>query len=245
MKTILKIPFDKCIVDRKRRGTAEAPDVIQKFAGEIKDAIWKEIKTSGDFETIQDNITNTALKAYEKGIVAGIGGDHSVAYGLMKAFSQKFKGGLIFFDAHLDCEDDFLPPTHEDLIKAAVNEGFFEPENILIIGARKFYPKEIKFVKEKGIKISKLEYIQNFIKDKENIYISIDIDVFDPKYAPGTGYPENDGFSPKQLMPVFEMLSKSKKVKGFDICEVCPKKDINNKTSILSADILEAFLRLI
>jgi len=236
MRTILKIPFDACIVDKEKRGAAEAPDIIQKF---VKDAIWKEIEISGDFETIQNNITKAAL---EEEIIIGVGGDHSVFYGLMRAFSKKFKGGLIFFDAHLDCEDDFHPPTHEDIIKAAVNEGFFEPENILMIGSRKFYPKELEFVKEKKIKLGKLEDIADFIRDKENLYISIDIDVFDPKFAPGTGYPEKEGLKPEDVFPVIKDLAKSGKVKGLDIVEVNPKKDIDNKTSKLAAKLLIEFL---
>lgn len=243
MVTILKIPFDKCIVDKDRRGAAEAPDVIQKFAGNVKDAIWKDVKISDDFEETQSNITKAALEGYKKGFVIGIGGDHSVSYGLIRAFSKKYeKRGLVVFDAHLDCEDDFLPPTHEDLIRAVVNERFVKPENILIVGARKFYPKEIKFVKKKKIRLGNLEDIGAFIKNVENLYVSVDIDVFDPKYAPGTGYLEKNGLEPEDVLLVIKNLAKSGKVKGFDIVEVNPKKDVENKTSKLAAKLLIEFL---
>lgn len=236
MKTIFKIPFDSGIIKQEKRGAAEAPDIIQKF---VKNAIWKEIEIAGDFETTSNNIT----KAVEnEDIIIGVGGDHSIAYGLMRAFSKKFNGGLIFFDAHLDCEDDFLPPSHEDIIKAVVNKGFFDPKNILIIGARKFYPKELEFIKEKEIKLGKLEDIQDFIKDKENLYVSIDIDVFDPEFAPGTGYPEKNGLKPEEVLLVIKELAKSGKVKGLDIVEVNPKKDSDNKTSQLAAKLLIGFL---
>jgi len=242
MKTILKIPFDLGTIGEERRGSAKAPEVVQGFVGNVKDAIWKEIEVTSDFEHTSDKITSAALEAYEKGQVIGLGGDHSIAYGLMRAFSHKFKGGLIFFDAHLDCEDDFLPPSHEDLIKAVVNEGFFAPEDILIIGARKFYPKEIEFVKKKNIRLGKLEDITEFIKDKENLYISVDIDVFDPEFAPGTGYPEKHGLNPEKVIPVIKELVNSGKVKGFDLVEINPKKDINNTTSKLAAKLLMVFL---
>jgi len=49
---------------------------------------------------------------------------------------------LLFFDAHLDCQDDFFPPTHEDVLKAIVKENFIAPENILAIGTRNYTKEE-------------------------------------------------------------------------------------------------------
>ena len=194
---------------------------------------------------MHQEVEAAASNAYKKGdFVIGLGGDHSVSYGLMKAFSKHFKNsGLIYFDAHLDCEDDFLPPTHEDIVRAAVNKKFFAPENILMIGTRKSYPKEVKFVEEKRIRLGKIEDIKDFIKNKDSIYISIDIDVFDPKYAPGTGYLEKDGLAPEQVIPAIKDLVKSRKVKGVDIVEVSPPKDKDGMTSKLAARILLDFLK--
>lgn len=242
--TIIKIPFDACIVERARRGTAKGPDAILSEL-KSKDFELFEVKELGDFEKMHQEVESLADKEYKKkNLVIGLGGDHSVSYGLMKSFSKHFKNsGLIYFDAHLDCEDDFLPPTHEDIVRAAVNEKFFAPESILMIGTRKSYPKEIEFVKNKGIKLGKIEDIKDFIKNKDSIYISIDIDVFDPKYAPGTGYLEKDGLAPEQVLPAIKELSKSRKVKGLDVVEVSPPKDINNVTARLAASLLLQFLK--
>ena len=47
----------------------------------------------------------------------------------MKGFSKKYPNAkLIFLDAHLDCQDDMLPPSHEDVLRAVINEGFFKPD---------------------------------------------------------------------------------------------------------------------
>ena len=245
MKTILKIAFDKCIVDKTRRGAAEAPDVIQGFVN-IKDAIWKEIKIASDFETTSNNITKTVL---DKDIIIGIGGDHSVSYGLMKAFSKKYPNiGLIVFDAHLDCESDFLPPDHEDILKAAVKEKLFK--KMFVAGVRNYTKEQQEFAMKNfswdSAKVSidtiKQHIQQEVLEQVDNIYISIDIDVFDPEFAPGTGYPEKDGLKPADVLPIILDLAKTGKVKGFDIVEVCPKKDVNNKTSKLAAKILIDFL---
>jgi agmatinase len=111
-----------------------------------------------------------------------------------------------------------------------------------MVGSRKAYPKETKFVKEKGIRLGKLEDIKNFIDGRNDIYISIDIDVFDPKFAPGTGYPEENGLKPGEILPIIKELAKSKKIKGIDLVEVSPPKDANNITSRLAAKILVEFL---
>jgi agmatinase len=248
MYTIVKIPFDKCIVGSKRRGAALGPGEIEKelksHAKDLQKMKFVEIKEKDDFEKLHREVETIAGKEYKAGnFVIGLGGDHSVSYGLMKAFFKYHKNAaLIYFDAHLDCEDDFLPPTHEDIIRAAVNERFFEPENILMVGSRKAYPKETKFVKEKGIRLGKLEDIKNFIDGKNDVYISIDIDVFDPKFAPGTGYPEENGLKPGEILPIIKELAKSKKIRGIDLVEVSPPKDANNMTSKLAAKILVEFL---
>ena len=91
------------------------------------------VQEKDDFEKLHSEVFTIADKEYKKGnFVIGLGGDHSVSYGLMRAFSKHHKNAaLIYFDAHLDCEDDFLPPTHEDIIRAAVNERFFAHKFIL------------------------------------------------------------------------------------------------------------------
>lgn len=240
MYTIIKVPFDKCIVEKERRGAALGPAAIEKELKGLQNLKFLEVAEKDDFEKLHKETENLTQKEYKKGnFVIGLGGDHSISYGLMKAFSRHHKNAaLIYFDAHLDCEDDFLPPTHEDIIRAAVNEKFFEPENILVIGSRKAYPKETKFVEEKGINIGKLENIKDFIKSREAIYISLDIDVFDPKFAPGTGYPEKAGLKPAEVLPAISDLMATKKVKGMDIVEVSPPKDTNNMTSKLAASII-------
>jgi len=246
MYTIIKIPFDKCIVEKERRGTALGPESILK---ELKFGILKntniiEVKELDDFEKMHKEVEDIAKKENKKkNFVIGLGGDHSISYGLMKAFAGSYKNtALIYFDAHLDCEDDFLPPTHEDIVRAAVNEKFFKPEDILIIGARKFYPKELVFIKEKEIKLGRLEDIESFLKDKNNVYISLDIDVFDPEFAPGTGYLENNGLKPEPVIQIIKKMMKTEKIRGIDIVEVSPPKDKNNITVRLATEILVEFL---
>lgn len=238
MLEILGLPFDRGIVEQRARGAAAAPHAIQKIVGRN----WKFIDVKGDFELVQNKISEYAAKQLENGLLIAVGGDHSVSYGLMRAFAKKFKSrALIYFDAHLDCEDGFLPPSHEDVIRAAIKKNFFEPNQILIVGARKFYPEELQFIRDCGVKIGRLDDIWRFVQDKEHLYISVDIDVIDPKYAPGTGWPEPGGLTPKQLEYALATLSQTGKVRAFDLVEICPKRD-NGRTVQLGAKILIDFL---
>ena len=81
------------------------------------------------------------------------------------------------------------------------------------------------------------------MKKVDNVYLSIDIDFFDPEFAPGTGYPEKNGFSPEQFLPILKELIKSGKVKGADIVEVSPPKDKDGMTAKLAARLLLEFLQ--
>ncbi len=242
--TILKIPFDKCIVEKDRRGAALGPDAIQKECEnyfQFPKVKWLGVKELNDFESMHEEAESLAAAEYKKGnLVIGLGGDHSVSYGLMKAFAKKHKkAGLVFIDAHLDCQDDFLPPTHEDILRAAVKEKLFS--EMVAVGTRNFTEKEKEFAEKNKINFSKdIDYkkIMNLCEKVENIYISIDIDAIDPAFAPGTGWPEPLGLMPQQVVTLLEFLKATKKVKGFDIVEVSPPKDVNNITSRLAARLL-------
>ncbi len=241
MISVIKIPFDKCIVEKERRGAALGPDAIQKECEnyfQFPKVKWLAVKELNDFESMHKEAESLAAGEYKKGnLVAGLGGDHSVSYGLMKAFAKKYKkAGLVFIDAHLDCQDDFLPPTHEDILRAAVKEKLFS--EIVVVGARNFTEKEKDFAEKNKINFSKeIDYkkIMALCEKVENIYISFDIDAVDPAFAPGTGWPESLGLMPQQVVTLLEFLKATKKVRGFDIVEVSPSKDVNNITGRLAA----------
>ena len=251
--SIIKIPFDKCIVEKDRRGTALGPDAIQnelnnffEFEKLKKNVKFHAVKELNDFNKLHKEVQTIAEKEYSaKNFVIALGGDHSVSLGAMKAFASKHKkNGLIFIDAHLDCQDDFMPPTHEDILRAVIKERLFS--EIIAIGTRNFTEKEKDFAESHKINFSNgIDYkkIMGLCKKVENIYVSLDIDAIEPAFAPGTGWPEPLGIFPQQLMTLLEFLKATKKVRGFDIVEVSPPKDVNNITSRLAARLLIEFLK--
>jgi agmatinase len=243
MDTILKIPFELGLVERERRGTARAPDAIEREYASLLNAPkarFISIKIENNFETDFSRIQRLAEK--QKKIIT-IGGDHSISFPLIKAFSKQHKNpALIYLDAHLDCEDDFIPPTHESILRAVIKQKLIPAENILVIGVRNWTKIEQAFVGKNKLNVifgcdleKSITAVKNFCKAHKNIYLSLDIDVIDPAFAPGTGWPEPAGFSSKEILSLLKSVSN---IRAFDVMEVSPKSDLNNSTSRLATRIL-------
>ena len=185
-----------------------------------------------------------------------LGGDHSISYSLTRAFldycqNSEKKPCLIVFDAHADCMQPMNEPTHEEWLRALVERGF-PAENILLVGVRNIWKEELQFLKEKRIRIITMnqllgdlqdtcDIIMEFSSGKE-LYVSVDIDVIDPGFAPATGYIEPGGLTSRQFIYLIQRINKIKNLRAIDIVEINPDKDINNLTVKLGAKILSELI---
>lgn len=224
----------------KNKGTELAPDLILKDINKL------------DLKIPNDDIIKTAEILENSNGDFFVGGDHSITYGLFKGFAKKFKNsGLIVFDAHPDCVNNFSPPTHEDFIRALVEENIVKSKNILLIGVRKIHKIEKKFLDSKKIRYIKMKDIKNpdilvneiksFAKKFDKLYLSLDIDVLDASLAAGTGYPEKSGFKINDLLCVLEKIIELN-IKRIDLVEINPLKD-NGKTIVCGKKIVEIFTK--
>ncbi len=240
----------------KNKGTALAPELLLK-----KLNVLEYQKT--EIQVIENNIeeTDKSIKENAKRLMLRkkfpvfLGGDHSISYSTVKAFSERHKNSsVIVFDAHPDCVQFFKPISHEDWIQGIVEEKIIDKKNILLIGTRKIHKLEKKYLEKKKIQTIKAEEIKKetknameklnkFLQKSQNIYLSIDIDVFDPKVCPGTGYLEKGGLTEKQFAPFFEKVLESGKVKAIDLVEINPKKDKKGKTLKVGENILKKILK--
>lgn len=232
----------------KTKGVEEAPEKIYS-----KIDFFVEI--TGDLVKDNEKIYNKAFESFGEGKVCFLGGDHSMSYPTARAFFDyvQDKGDdpcLIVFDAHPDLMEpvDSKIPTHEEWLKGLIDDGF-PIENILLVGVRNVDKNEKElFDKIRRVTIEELMFdlenktdaIMEFSKGRD-LYISFDIDVVDPAYAPGTGYPESGGISSKEFLYIVKRLAKMKNLKAFDIVEINPLKDIKDMTSQLGSKILELF----
>ncbi len=140
-------------------GPAEAPDLIvaelEKNKGVTGDVSSVDVDNS-DVETAEKVIYAKAREVFvdvgrEK--TAFIGGDHSISSPIVRAFNEKFSEAfLIVFDAHADCMPPMKEATHEEWLRAVIESGF-NPENVILIGARKIEAEEWRFLIENGVKV--------------------------------------------------------------------------------------------
>lgn len=221
--------------------------------GDIKIIAYDEMKTLENAEKAADEIIKN------KGFPFVLGGDHSISYPIIKALHDNSAGqiGIIHFDAHLDLVDGNEVQgkySQSSPIRRALELERVNPENIVQIGVRGFnYPWYDEYLKSEGIKqYTAFEVhnsdpldIANQVKDRlshcDKIYLTFDIDVLDPAFAPGTGADEPFGLNPNQCMLMLNEFYPI--VDAFDIAEVNPLYDIHNMTSALAARIMfECFI---
>ena len=210
-----------------------------------------------------------AIKQIEKGAyellnkvdgLISIGGDHTIAFPLLKAINKKFKGpvALLHFDAHLDTWDTYFgaPFTHGTPFRRAREENLFLDNASMHVGIRgPLYSKDdLKNDADFGFKIVHCDEFQSQgidkivkrIKDRVGdnpLYLSIDIDVLDPAFAPGTGTPEIAGITSREIVNVLRGLSGLNLISA-DVVEVSPAYDHAEITSLAAATIIYELINL-
>jgi len=233
-----------------KKGPEEAPRKILEELG----VEGEEISVGND-DIAEDGrrIFSEARRAFKKDErVVFIGGDHSITYPTFKAFSEENENAfLVVFDAHADCMPPMREPTHEEFLRAVV-EGGFSPENVVLVGARKLEDVEGEFLKKEGIKVFRgdfdskdvMDYIFRRTRGKQ-VYVSVDIDVLDSKFAPAVNYPEPKGLLLEGFLHLLEEIFSLKEVRVLDIVEVVPEKDrkYDFRTVKAAARIITEFMR--
>jgi agmatinase len=166
-----------------------------------------------------------------------IGGEHTITLGIMKGLGAKAqKTALVSFDAHLDLRKEFLGLTlsHTTFMRL-INEEV-KPAKIIEVGTRAVCKEELAYAEKSGInfftsqQIRKEEVAQIIQRLKEelapyeNLYLTIDMDVLDPAFAPAVQNPEPEGIETHTLVDILCALC-DRRVVGFDVLEVAPAYD--------------------
>ena len=177
-----------------------------------------------DFETISRTVLN--LLEDEKFVIS-IGGEHSVSFPLFRAFHQVYSDlSIVQLDAHADLRDTYqgTPYSH-----ACVMHRILElTSDIVQLGIRSLSIEEAQLIKAKRIRtvFAHQMYRQwpGDICDSlgENVYVTIDVDFFDPSFMPSTGTPEPGGFFWPETLAFLRKLFATKNVVGCDVVELNP-----------------------
>ncbi|MEN9406579.1 MAG: agmatinase [Bacillota bacterium] len=212
---------------------------------------------SGDLQLVAGNIDNSLEIIYsyvkkqlaEQKVLFGIGGEHLVTWPIVKAFYEHYQDLVVVqLDAHADLCSEYEGQalSHATVMYQIAN--LVGSTNVYQFGLRSFTRAEEKFAANAHINFypfQLLEPIRQVIKNWGSlpVYLTVDIDVLDPAYAPGTGTPEPGGFKSSELLEVIHLLVKEKiNIVGVDLVEVAPNYDLSERTVILAAKILREML---
>lgn len=188
--------------------------------------------------------------------VVTLGGEHTISTAPILAHLQRYPAmSLLHFDAHSDLRDTYQESKFSHACFAARVAEVMNPERITQVGIRAQCIEEAQFIRERGVKTFYANAIrrgvhgqkwQNAVADTlgEQVYVTFDVDFFDPAIMPSTGTPEPDGFWYTEALDVFRALLKSgKKIIGFDVVELAPTKGLHHP-DLLTARLIYKMLNV-
>jgi len=184
--------------------------------------------------------------------VVFVGGEHLLLYAIAKALMKIYGGKIciIVFDAHADYRSDYLGVklSHACTVRRVCE--VIPQSNVMLIGIRAVSSNEIRDLKKSQIRyitsIDIIKYglreayrrVRNFLENCQNVYISIDMDVLDPAYAPAVSTPEPEGITPTHLLDLLDMIMMDSNVVGLDTSEFTPLTNELSTTAFMNAKIV-------
>jgi agmatinase len=214
----------------------------------FKKGIFTEDTTGGDISTSEmiDAVNGTTRYYLENNkFIVVIGGEHSVSIGSIKAHAQHFKDLTVLqLDAHADLRGEYNGSKYNHACVMARTKEYCP---IVQVGIRSMDSSEkdsmdkdfVFFAKEIH---NKTDWIKQVIsKLSKNVYITIDLDVFDPSIMPSTGTPEPGGLLWYEVLELLKTVIEKKNLVGFDVVELCPD-DRNTAPDFMAAKLIYKLL---
>ncbi len=190
-----------------------------------------KLKSKTAIDRIEKDVSN--LLADDKFVVM-LGGEHTVTLGSVLAHHNKYDDlSILQFDAHSDLRDSYEGDKYSH---ASVMRRVYDfNKNIVQVGIRAQCKEEADFIKSNDIKTffardirrekSNAKWQNNVVMSlKENVYITFDVDGFDPSIVPATGTPEPGGLFWDETLDLIKLVGKEKNIVGFDVVELAPSK---------------------
>jgi arginase len=254
--TLLGIPFDAN--SSYKRGAAAAPPLIRDALVCDASNMWTELgvdvgaegayKDAGDlrfadgdpFPAIEQAV-DALLEKRQRAVC--LGGDHSITYPILKAFGRMFKDlTLIHFDAHPDLYDEFQGNRHSHASPFARIMEEKLTKRLIQVGIRTLNPHQKKQAARFGVEIYEIghERALEEVKTWCPVYVSFDMDVLDPAFAPGVSHREPGGMSVREVLDHLHSITAT--IVGADIVEYNPSRDVSELTATVAGKILKEIL---
>jgi len=256
---VFGVPFDR--TSTYRAGSKFAPAAIRDASLNIEtysprsrfDLEDVQICDIGDLHVV-DSVDETMrrLSAVESEILkasktpVAIGGEHTISFGAIRSLPSDVC--ITCFDAHADMRDEYMG---EKLMHATFLRRTIEtvgPDNVVHIGMRALCKEELAFIEDNHVRHFSMRdlnrhdvkedarLVRRAVSEFGKLYVTIDMDVFDPGFAPGVGNPEPDGMWPDLFFTILTGLCDERLV-GLDLVELSPPCD-NGITAALAAKVL-------
>ncbi len=256
--TILPVPYDKTSTwikgaDKGPLRIIEASPALELYDIETDFEVYKKgihtcpsLDVNSSPEEMSRQVEAKVSDLLDSGkFVVTLGGEHSVSVGSIKAHGSRYEDlSVLQLDAHLDLRDEYEGSRFNHacvmarvkeicpIVQAGIRSMCIE-EKAEIVPDDVFFAKDI---------VSGDCYINRVVQRlSPNVYVTIDVDVFDPSIMPSTGTPEPGGLSWYQVIRLLRSVTDSVNVVGFDVTELCPNES-NKAPDFMAAKLVYKFL---
>lgn len=263
---LLGVPYDA--TSTYRTGARLGPDAIRKSSLNLENYSFRTgialedlpLHDLGDLHISMDPLkTLERLRLAVNDLISAgktpaiLGGEHTITLGALRGLDRKAsKTAVVSFDAHLDVRQEYLDiETSHTTFMRRINEEL-EPAKIFEVGTRAVCKEELEYAKKTGLEYYTMHQIwkkgiKNFTKhlkkelsNFDHIYLSVDMDVLDPAYAPAVQNPEPEGMKTSTLLNILQGIC-NKYLLGFDVVEIAPNFD-QGTTAIQGAKVVSEIL---
>jgi agmatinase len=255
---ILPVPYDGTSTwikgaDKGPEAILEASANMELYDIETDSEIYKKgiytakpVKEEKSPEKMTVEVYEKALKyVTDKKFLVTLGGEHSVSVGAIQAYSEVYENLTVLqLDAHSDMRPEYEGSRYNH---ACAMSRAVECCPVVHVGIRSMDVEEKKYIHpdrifyaEKRLSDPKwMEKVVNLLS--ENVYITIDLDVFDPSIMPSTGTPEPGGLFWYEVLNLMRMVNNNCNIVGFDVVELCPNK-IDKAPDFLASKLIYKIL---
>jgi arginase len=252
---LVGVPFDAN--SSYLRGAAGAPAVIRSAFHSSSSNYWSELgvdlgaegiyEDAGDLQFGQDafaEIESSVGELVDRGLrPLSLGGDHSITFPLVRAVSKRVPDlTILHFDAHPDLYDDFENNRHSHASPFARIMEEKLAKRLVQIGIRTLNRHQREQAERFGVEIIEMRNVPALenMKVQGPVYISFDMDVLDPAFAPGISHREPGGMSVREAISHLHAIEGQ--IVGADLVEFNPAQDVSNVTAMVAAKLVKELL---
>jgi agmatinase len=251
---ILPVPYERTVsygggTKKGPDAILKASHYVEFFDEETKREVYKEhgIATLPplNLDKKQDEaalqyIYDTVLHLIEKQkFVVTLGGEHTISSAVIAAHAKLFPNlSVLHFDAHSDLRPEYHGNKYSHASVMARVCEFLDPNRLVQVGIRAQCKEEAEFIRDhsihtfyaheirRGTYTRVLKYWDDFVAEKltQDVYVSFDVDVFEPAMMPATGTPEPNGLYWDEVMRCLRKVARKHRIIGFDVVELAPVK---------------------